>query len=583
MPLNFARGAALLLCAVLACYKLEWNGPILPVLSAAAALWLYKKDCVNPIGTKARIVSAGYALLLSLAMVLGKNVHFSGGMRDGPDVNYLDWGVDSFMGAVALAVLLYPAITALLRLTGKAKFPLSAQRMPDRRIFVLMWGLIFLCWIPYLLTFYPAGIVGDGALTLEESMMPGVPRSNHWVVLYILTLRLFLWLGSLVKADPHFGVFLYAAWQSLIFAAACAGVSYKLWKIGTPRWMAWGCVAVYAISGFFASYGMAVWKDGLFSAGVVYLAIQLWELPQRPNWKLCLKFSLTALFLCFWRNNGLYVLILCLLAVLILLRGQAKQILACGLAVVVVTMVIQGPVYDALHIEKDSLTESISIPLQQLAAVICSGEILSPEQERVLYSILPKEEWIDHYCPTLSDDLKGNVELDQDYLEEHFGDFLKVWAQLLPANFGTYVEAYLMQTLGFWQPGVFGGNYSDYWIGIQDSAGRGWHITDWPDVLLGHSISQQLQKNTEYLPSGTAVWIMLLSAALLIGQKKSRRRMLVLSPFLASWAVIVVAVPIAYSYRYILMLAIGLPILCLLPFCAEAGTESPAIVSTSEQ
>ena len=76
---------------------------------------------------------------------------------------------------------------------------------------------------------------------------------------------------------------------------------------------------------------------------------------------------------------------------------------------------------------------------------------------------------------------------------------------------------------------------------------------------------------------------MLLSAALLIGQKKRRRRMLVLSPFLASWAVIMVAAPIAYSYRYILMLAIGLPILCLLPFCAEPGTESPAIVSTSEQ
>lgn len=111
------------------------------------------------------------------------------------------------------------------------------------------------------------------------------------------------------------------------------------------------------------------------------------------------EFALTALFLCFWRNNGIHVLILCLLAVLILLRRQAKRILACGLAVVVGTMVIQGPVYGALQIRKDSLTESISIPLQQLAAVICSGETLSPEQESVLYSILPKEEWIDKYCP----------------------------------------------------------------------------------------------------------------------------------------------------------------------------------------
>lgn len=572
LPVDLVKGAVLLLCAVMASYKLELNGPILPVLGAAAALWLYEKEQKQPSPVRARVSSAVYAVLVSLAIVIGKAVHYSG-MRDGPDINYIDWGPDSVVAAVALAILLYPAVTALLRLTERKQIPVSAPRAPDRKIFVLMWGIIFLCWTPYLLTFYPAGIVGDGALTLEESMLPGVPRGNHWVVLYILTLRFFLWLGSLVKSDPHFGVFLYALAQSLIFAAACAGVSYKLWKVGTPRWMAWGCVAMYAISGFFASYGMAVWKNGLFSAGVVYLAIQLWELPQKPDWKACLKFSLTALFLCFWRNNGLYVLVLCLLAVLILLRRQGKRILACGLVVAVVTMAIQGPGYDALHIQKDSLAESISIPLQQLAAVISSGKELSPEQEEILYNILPREEWIDKYCPTLSDDLKGNAQMNSEYLETHFGDFLKIWAQLLPENLETYVEAYLMQTLGFWQPGVFIGNYNDYWIGIQDLMNRGWHITDWPDVFLGHSLAQQLRQRTAYVPSGTAVWIMLLSAALLIGQKKCRCRMLVLAPFLASWAVIMVAAPIAYAYRYILMIAIGLPILCVLPFCPEPGAE----------
>lgn len=574
LPADLSVGAVLLLCAVLAAYHLEWNGPVIPVLGAVASAWLYRKERGNPSVVRAKVSSAIYSLLVSLAIIIGKDVQFSGGMRDGPDVNYIDWGPDSAVAALALAVLLYPAVTALLRLSVRFRIPTAATRTPDNKIFLIMWGLIFICWIPYLLTFYPAGIVGDGALTLEEAMTPGVPNSNHWVVLYILTLRFFLWLGSLVKTDPHFGVFLYALTQSIVFAATCAAVSYKLWKVGAPRWAAWGCAAMYAISGFFASYGMAVWKDGLFSAGVVYLAIQLWELPKTPGWKPCLKFALTALFLCFWRNNGVHVLILCLLAVLILLRRQAKRILACGLAVVVGTMVIQGPVYDALQIQKDSLTESISIPLQQLAAVICSGEILSPEQERVLYSILPKEEWVDKYSPTLSDDLKGNAEINREYLEENFGDFLKVWAQLLPGNFGTYVEAYLMQTLGFWQPGVFGGNYSDYWIGIQDSADRGWHITDWPDVLTGHSIAQPLQRRTAYVPSGTAVWIMLLSAALLIGQGKCRRRMLTLAPFLAGWAVIMVAVPIAYSYRYILMVAIGLPIICVLPFCPEPDIEN---------
>ena len=51
-------------------------------------------------------------------------------------------------------------------------------------------------------------------------------------------------------------------------------------------------------------------------------------------------------------------------------------------------------------------------------------------------------------------------------------------------------------------------------------------------------------------------------------------------PFLASWMVVMVAVPIAYSYRYILMVAMGLPILCLLPFCSEpCGIDTEAIDS----
>lgn len=581
LPADLAAGAVLLLCAALAAYHLEVYGPVIPVAAAAAALWLYGKERKTPLPLRARICSAVYALLFSLAMMAGKDVQYSGGMRDGPDINYIDWGADSLLAALALAVLVYPVVTALFRLTGKLSVPSRARRAPDKRIFAVMWGLIFLCWTPYLLTFYPAGIVGDGALTLEDAMTPGVPASNHWVVLYILTIRFFLWLGGLVKSDPHFGVFLYALAQSLVFSAVCAAVSYKLWKIGVPRWGAWGCAAMYAISGFFASYGMAVWKDGLFSAGVVCLAIQLWELPRDIGWKPCLKFALTALFLCFWRNNGIYVLVLCLIAAAVLLRRQAKRIVVCGLAVLVAAMVIQGPVYNALHIKKDSITESISVPLQQIAAVICSGTELSEEQQEVLYSILPREEWIDKYSPTLSDDIKGNAQIDREYLENHFGDFLKVWAQLLPANFGTYVQAYLMQMLGYWQPGVFLGNYHDYWIGIQDVMDRGWHITDWPDVFLGHSFAQLLGERTEYVPSGTAVWLMLLSAALLMGQGKSRRRMLVLAPFLASWAVIMVAAPIAYAYRYILMIAIGLPILCVLPFCREPS-ESDAPLPVPE-
>lgn len=576
-PRTALAGAALLLCALLACYKLEL-GPVAAVLAAAAALYGYRRAGGEGTPRRAWLCCGGYAALFSLAVVAGRDVHYAG-MEGGADVNFIDWGADSLLASLALAVLVCPAVLALYRFALRRQLT-PAQARPSRlSVWFAMWALIFACWTPYLLTFYPAGIVGDGALTLEEALTPGVPSSNHWVVPVILTMRFFLWLGALISADLHVGVFLYALAQSLLFSAVCAAVAYRLWRVGAPRWAAWGSAAMYAVSGFFASYGMALWKDALFAAGVVWLALQLWQLPQaEPGWKQCLNFTLTALFLCFWRNNGLYVLLLCLAALTVLMRRRAKRLLACGLAAVIFAMVVTGPVYDALGIRKDSLTESVSVPMQQIAAALSDGAETTPEQEAVLFRILPEEEWTASYHPTLSDDLKGNTALDAVYLETHFGDFLAVWVQLLPANFGTYVEAYLMQTLGCWQPGVFQGSYTDYWIGVQDVAGRGWHSTDWIETLTGRSLSQLLQRSTRFVPSGTMVWVLFLVFALVLAQGQGRRaRLLVLAPFAASWLVLMLAMPIAYAYRYILMLAVGLPLLCLLPFAGQTLREKMAL------
>ena len=567
----------MLLCALLACYKLEL-GPVAAVLAAAAALYGYRRAGGEGTPRRAWLCCGGYAALFSLAVVAGRDVHYAG-MEGGADVNFIDWGADSLLASLALAVLVCPAVLALYRFALRRQLT-PVQARPSRlSVWFAMWALIFVCWTPYLLTFYPAGIVGDGALTLEEALTPGVPSSNHWVVPVILTMRFFLWLGSLISADLHVGVFLYALAQSLLFSAVCAAVAYRLWRVGAPRWAAWGSAAMYAVSGFFASYGMALWKDALFAAGVVWLALQLWQLSQaEPGWKQCLNFTLTALFLCFWRNNGLYVLLLCLAALTVLMRRRAKRLLACGLAAVIFAMVVTGPVYDALGIRKDSLTESVSVPMQQIAAALSDGAATTPEQEAVLFRILPEEEWTASYHPTLSDDLKGNTALDAAYLETHFGDFLAVWVQLLPANFGTYVEAYLMQTLGCWQPGVFQGSYTDYWIGVQDVADRGWHSTDWIETLTGRSLSQLLQRSTRFVPSGTMVWVMFLVLALVLAQGQGRRaRLLVLAPFAASWLVLMLAMPIAYTYRYILMLAVGLPLLCLLPFAGQTLREKMAL------
>lgn len=572
----------LLLCAILlssiaVLAKFNKNSTIFILLVTSFIFAMYKK-IANLELTKRKLIIAGiYDLFLSLAIIAGSQVHYVE-MRSKFTENYIVLDLSCICTGITLAFLLFPIIIIAITITEKFTIYRNAKTklLNDKSFFIMAWTIIFTAWIPYLLTFYPGGLVGDGTTTLEVALQKGLPNHNHWVVLYILTLKFFLWIGRFISNDINVGPFLYVITESAVFSGVCAAISYKVRKTGIPQLLSWGTVLLYALSGFWATYGMSLWKDGLFSAGVVLIVLLLWEFPKskEPSFKYCAKFGILSLFLCFWRNNGLYILVLCLLGFFILLKRQRKRILITGLLVVMCTAIIQGPVYNLLGIGKDSLIESFSVPLQQVAAAINNGTELTDSQKEILYATIPKEKWVENYCPTLSDDLKSAT--DTVYLESHASDFLKVWAQLLVPNFKTYVKAYLMQMLGYWQPGVYRGNYFDYWIGVEDIFHRGWSEKDLFRSMTGIVVKDELISRMNFIPSGCMVWLTFFSLAAIMSQKDDRRkRVLVLLPLIASWCVIMIAAPIAYAYRYIVMLPMAFPITCCLPFCHRVFGDIP--------
>lgn len=535
---------------------------------------LYKKNI------RRRILNAGvaYSLLLALAIILSGQVHYVE-MRSSELVNFIDIRAIHFLLAVLLAVLIFPAVVLLLDFWGThgVKTRLKARDRISYKFFLSAWAVVFFCWLPYLLTFYPGGVVGDGACAIEEALLPGFPQHSHWGVLHILLLKFYIWLGSQFTADINAAIFLYVTAQSICLSGIFAFMAAKVQQKGFPNVVAWMVVFVYAISGFFASYGMSLWKDGLFGGAVVLLALHLWDCPEEgkisPSY--AATFVLLGFFLCFWRNNGLYLFTFILLGCLFFLKVEKRTVLvSLGLLVIIISLIIQGPVYDSLQVGKDTLSESLSVPLQQIAAVINEGTELTPYQEEILFSMLPEEEWLSNYCPTLSDDIKAPVGLNIAHWDmSHLLSFLHVWLQLLLPNLKTYVEAYFMQMLGYWQLGTQMANYYDYWIGVQDLFNRNIIAQDLIKYTFQFSIYDLLTANMKFLSSGTMVWIMLFSIAAVWGQGHKRdRRLLVLLPMLGSWLVILLAAPIAYAYRYIIMLPMALPLFILLPLY-HSGTE----------
>jgi hypothetical protein len=127
------------------------------------------------------------------------------------------------------------------------------------------------------------------------------------------------------------------------------------------------------------------------------------------------------------------------------------------------------------------------------------------------------------------------------------------------------VEAYLMQTTGFWRPGSWRGWYYEYYTGVDDVFDRGIRSVDWFAQLTGHGVQDILESFTRFVSSGTMVWVFLACFFFCLAKPKGRRKadLLMLTPFLFSWLTLMISTPIAQSYRYLLMLPLALPLFCV--------------------
>ena len=515
-----------------------------------------------------------FSLFWGFALSLGHQVVFMG-VREGMDRNFIDFDVGSLFVALFVAMLSLPLVVRASVFTTSKNLLREDSGRRGCSVFLMAWAVIFLSWIPYLLVYNPGGIVGDGANALEEDLADQLPRTNHWSVVYVLVLRACTWVGKVVFGDIQSGIFLWVVLASIAISASLAAVSAALWRRGAPAKFVMAVVATYALCGFFVSYAMSLWKDGTFGAGVVLLVLLFWDFADqkhRPTWKQLLAFVVLGFFLCLWRSNGLYLFALSVIGCVCFLKAKAKLLLACGIAVAVSSAAIVGPVYRSFGIESDGAQQSISIPLQQLAAVVNSDRPLTDEQKGILFDIFPEKTWRTLYAPALSDDLKNSI--NRRKIASQMPGMLRTWCQLLPANLDLYVQAYLMQTICFWQPFSWKGRYMDYWLGIQDPAGRGYMRRDLIKWETGYDASTFLGANMRFISSGSMAWLLFLSVALILSRRRGRaRRLLPLVPLLAGWAVIMVSTPIAFAYRYVVFLPMSLPVLCALPFGAVHGEQ----------
>lgn len=448
-----------------------------------------------------------------------------------------------------------------------------------RRV-VVFSAVLFVLWLPYLLTYWPGFILDDSVGSIAQALGSTELTSYHPVV-YTLFIR-----GCLVAANAlGFGNTVGCALYSVLqMAFTSVSLSFAACWIATRAnhvIVAPALVILLGFSPYIAGYAIAMWKDPLFSTSLVIISLLLCDLALRADreqpvgilWYTGLFVYLT--ILTFIRSNGVFVALFipCALVLFAFVRRAHRNnrltlIVSSAIigTAIVLNLIITGPLYQAIGVLPASRAESFGIPLNQMARVAAFGGFMSESDRAYMDELLPLERYENTYRPCCIDLVKLDPEFNAAALDNRF---LGHWLSMFLRNPEMYLDAWIMQSFGWWTV-----NQIDA-VGYDANIAGGVPQNNNSDTLAPYDIlpgnllesaaATQLFPMDEWsIPVGWVYWTIAYFTICACASKRGHNLVLAMSPSLGLIATLLIASPIWYWPRYACAVQLLLPLYLIL-------------------
>lgn len=342
--------------------------------------------------------------------------------------------------------------------------PLMEPRPMRFRFFLLILGLLLLCWLPVWLANFP-GLASHDIYSHLGQLLSGDYNTAH-STLYTLIFQGILWLSRLFGGGGTLFLGLLCGFQMMLLASSLAYTTAKLRQYGTPLVI---CLLVTAFFGLFPVIpimAITTTKDVPFAALALFFATKLFLFCQyrdgeKPSLKNAAAVCLTGVLLALLRHNGTASLMLLLVTFCLFVRvrhqghvqKRRKRRLVALLAATVAAMAIGTlAVNSALHAKSSFVTkrDMVSLPCQQLVRAMKDMPKESPlYQEAIQFFKL--DNVVDLYVPKLADKTKQLINVrDSQGNDSGWGGFFKVWIKAGFSHPKAYLEAFLELNRGLW-------------------------------------------------------------------------------------------------------------------------------------
>lgn len=505
-----------------------------------------------------------FSVIFSIALFYMNKIVFLG---DVSEENYIE---KFFLGDFSILLIFIPIVYFIIYWIEKkylkiSKYIVRKKSYNNKKGFCLV-AFIFLLIVYsiYYLSFYPGGVYIDTWTSLE--MLTGKTQfSSQQPVFYTLLLNIV----KICLPNVYLGFAIFSAIQVIIMVSAIVYFIYWLLNKNVNQFVALFCVYFFAFFNLYPLYSVSIWKDTPFSIALFMYMLTVIDLifefkDKKIKISTIIKYNIFSLLTIFLRNNGLYLV---LLTSLILVVSYIKDIIKknniihiksflISICIVVIASVLIEKSFVLFGIEESPKVEMLAIPIQQISRVVSTNGNITEEQKELIEKVLPIEKIKKEYRALIADKIKWDGDFNEEYLESHMFEYLKLWIELFMQNPQEYINAYLLQTSGFWTFNVKGSEaYTSAvtWETLNNEVLN----KDLIGEYTNFSVQQDLLSIPHY-SGGFFFWIMMLS--MFITYRNCNKKALIgYIPALILWLTVMIATPMGQALRYVYILVLILP------------------------
>jgi len=490
----------------------------------------------------------------------------------------------SFIGMFALLTFLQkillrnadktPGVTGLVEVDSA-----NTLARTDIKLLLLFTIVLGICWFPYLLANIPGGVFFDN-FRIYNVLWGRSALTNHQPILYTL-LHAFVFQIVLVWLDKSMQVFVMVMTliQYTVFAVGLSWFLCWLKRRLAPKKVFFVVLIFFCFFPLIPGYAISNWKDTYFSLFLFLFTVTIADAALDGAKRLTEKgwlarFIVFGLLVCFFRNNGVFIIIFCAALLIFRFRKEIfKKIkvvfLVSTILLIAIPLVIQEPVFNSMGFNNDRSMEMTGIPLQQVSSIILSGGDVSEDELEFINEIVKPDTRDIYFSPNGVSPMKRYIGKSKiQFLQENHGEFLRVWLNVVSRNPKQALDAYLMTTLGFWNLNRGSSHGYVQTTLVPDYEHHGLTPRDLVHELTGFDLRGFLSPRF-YFSAALFGWIALFCFVIVCLRKKYTL-LLPFLPMLALWGTVLIATPLAYSLRYVFSLVLFLPLAFYLAFWAKS-------------